>query len=190
MDGTATMRLERLRDEWPLWSEGERLDFCNACSWLGDQADFPDMLRFVMSTDGRQYWSSVALSVAHRLPQEEAFVILRNALHRTEQHTANLTQAIARTAHPEARQSLSAHLEELWRRAGLWDDAPFMNWIAFDATSCIAHLLEIGASASEFEDKVRALSEHRCAGNRDSCSRQLHEHYEWLPLPPRPRFSA
>jgi hypothetical protein len=189
-DGSATITLEQLRTEWDSWSGRERHDFCAACSWLGEQADFPEMLRFIMSQPQPQHWSSVALEVAHHLPQEEAFTMLAAALRRLDDHTANITQGIAATKHPNAKALLSEHLTILWQRPELWLDDPFTNWHAFDAICCIAHLLELGVSPQEYEDKVRLLCQHACEGNRKSCSTFLHGYYDWIPNAEVPPFAA
>ena len=57
---------------------------------------------------------------------------------------------------------------------------PFTNQRAFDATCCIARLLELGALET-FEDKVWRLAAHLCAGNRNACSTHLEAYYPWLP---------
>jgi hypothetical protein len=48
MDSSASMSAsERLR-EWPTWTDDERTEFCQGSDWLHQQADFPEMLRFIM----------------------------------------------------------------------------------------------------------------------------------------------
>jgi hypothetical protein len=185
-DGTATMTIEQLRGEWGGWSHRDRHEFCSGCSWLLEQADLRDMLRFVMTQPEPEYWSSVALAVAHYIPKDEAFGLLRHALANIDSHTANVTQGIAATKHPEAKPLLEKHLEHLWIHPDLWADDPFNNWRAFDATCCIANLLELDAQPTEYEAKVRALSRHVCAGNRQSCGTFLHQYYDWLHKPQIP----
>lgn len=182
-DGTAKVTFAQLRDEWSNWSDAERADFCGSCAWLGKQADFPDMLRFVMRVGNPEHWRSIALAVAVNLPQEEAYRVLLGALQQMDEHTANITQGISHTKHPEAPATLRKLLDHQWSHPRLWDDASFTNWHAFDALCCINHLLNLGASPGEFEDKVRKLAEHACSGNRESCVAYLHQHYEWLPKP-------
>ena len=128
-----------------------------------------------------QEWSGVALSVASQLPRDEAFDILLRALRTVEVgRTSNIGQAIAITKHPDAELTLRHHLESIWAHRGLWDDDEFLNWVAFDATTCIEHLIELGAAQSDFEGRVRQLAGHVCAGNRDSCRNYLSKHYGWL----------
>ena len=115
---------------------------------LGGRGDFPDILRFIMRNADVICVSSVASTVAHSLPRDEAF---RKLLHgcaskgRYGNGTANITKALAFTKHPEAKNLLLAHLKRLWDEGDLWDDDPFKNWRAFDVTCCIAHLLKLGA---------------------------------------------
>ena len=181
MDGSASMTFAKLEAEWPTWTESERLDFCGNCSWLHEQSDFPDMIRFVMRHGGADEWSAIAMSVASSLPQNEAFDVLVSALHALRiGKTSNITQAVAQTKHPEAEATLREHLQSVWERSSLWDNDPFVNWIAFDATTCIAHLLELGAPSADFEEQVRRLSRHVCSHNRDCCRNYLSKHYSWL----------
>lgn len=185
-DGSASISLEQLRGEWSSWSSSERIEFCNACRGLSEQLDFPDMLRFIMGEFEPISWASIAQLVSRHLPRQEAFDSLVAALGRLEGHTANVTQAIALTKHPNAVSVLGAHLTQLWQHPELWKDASFMNWHAFDAICCINHLLDLGVSAEEFDEKVRSLSNHPCARNRETCLSYLHAHFPWLPAPEVP----
>lgn len=128
-----------------------------------------------------EQWSGIALSVAGRLPRDEAFNALLRALRKLEPgRSANITQAIALTKHPEADATLRRHLANLWSHPEVWKDDAFLNWVGFDVTMCIAHLMELGSSHSDFTEQVRRLSEHPCAGNRESCRNFLSKHYSWL----------
>ena len=82
-------------------------------------------------------------------------------------HASNITQAIAKTSHPHAEFTLRRHLHAVWQHPAFWDDADFINWVAFDATTCIAHLIELGASPEDFVEQVRQLSNHVCSHNRE-----------------------
>jgi hypothetical protein len=180
MDDSASITLVQLQSEWPAWTEDERMDFCNSCDWLRLQPDFPEMLRFVMQHGSSRQWPGVAMSVAYHLPQEESFDILLRALGSLDiGKCSNITQAIALTKHPNAESTLRNHLEVVWAHKAIWEDDEFLNWVAYDAMSCIQHLIELGASSSTFEEQVRQLSQHQCARNRQSCAR-LSAHYPWL----------
>ena len=181
MDGSASITVSELKSEWSSWNDDVRGDFCQSSCWLHEQADFPEMLRYIMQHGGSLHWSGIALSVASRLPREEAFDILVRALRSTELgRTSNIGQAIAHTRHPDAVTTLRGHLAALWEHPALWDDDDFINWIGFDATTCIAHLIESGAPTSDFPEQVRRLSEHVCSQNRQSCRNFLSKHYSWL----------
>ncbi len=181
MDGSASITAPELKREWPGWTQGMRMDFCQSSEWLHEQADYPEMLRFIMQHGCPEHWSGIALSVASLLPRDEAFETLVRALGNTEPgHTANICQAIARTKHPDAEITLRGQLAALWEHPALWDNDDFSNWIAFDATSCITHLIELGVSPSDFAAQVRKLSEHVCSGNRVSCRNFLSKYYPWL----------
>ena len=151
-------------------------------AWLHGQPDFPEMIRFIVQqVTTSSEWGEVALSVASELPRDEAFGLLVRALHHTTiGETSNLAQAIAATKHPDAVNTLRNHLAVLWAHPALWDKADSLNWVAFDATTCIAHLIELGAPPLDFSGHVRQLSEHVCPHNRDSCSNFLSKYYSWL----------
>jgi hypothetical protein len=181
MDGSASITFEQLKEQWPEWTEGERSDFCQACCWLNEQSDFGDILRFIMRNGALSEQSGIALSVAGQLPQDEAFGLLVSASHAAEiGESSNFAQAISHTKHPKAEVTLREHLRCMWAQDCLWEDDNFLNWVAFDATTCIAHLLELGVQAVEFEEQVRRLSKHSCSGNRKSCKGFLAKYYPWL----------
>jgi hypothetical protein len=181
LDGSASMTAEQLRREWPTWTEWDRVDFCQECRWLDEQPDFADMLRFIMQHGAPDNWAAAAGSIARNLPAEEAFPFLVRALQaRGDGICGNIIQGIATTKHPDAEKILRQHLQTIWEDPKLWSDDSFLNWVAKDAEACIKHLLELGAPAADFEEKVRRLSEHVCGGNRDSCRRWLSKHYSWL----------
>lgn len=181
MDRSASMTFAQLVRDWPTLSTDERVDFCNECSWLNHQPDFPEIIRFVVQHSSPQEWSAIAQVVASRLPQDEAFDLLVRALRSSDRFpVSNLAQGIACTKHPQAEPTLREHLSKLWRHRSLWDDDSFLNWVAYDATTCIEHLIELGAAPEDFESQVRQLAEHVCSGNRDSCRRFLSKYYVWL----------
>ena len=181
MDGSASLTLAELERDWPTMAGHERLDYCQSCGWLHEQTDFPDMLRFVMKRGGQEELSAIASSIAARLPQEEAFDFLAGVLQTAELSPAsNIGQAIGLTKHPDAQNTLRSHLQSVWARESLWDDDKFLNWVAYDATTCIAHLLDLGASPGDFQEQVGKLSQHACSGNRHSCRNFLSKHYSWL----------
>ncbi len=181
MDGSARISADELEREWGGWAYEDQLDFCRSCSWLAGQADFPVMLRFVMMNGGEDDWSGIAGSVARDLPQSEAFDLLVRALELAKDRpVSNLGQAIASTGHVEAPAVLRSLLEKLWGSPGLWDDDDFLNWTAYDATTCIEHLIQVGVPPEEFSAKVRELGQHPCEGNRDSCRRFLTKYYPWM----------
>lgn len=181
MDDSATITALELQREWPSWTGDVRTDFCGSCCWLHEQPDFPEMLRFIMQHGGPEHWSGIALSVASHLPCDEAFDTLARALQSTAiGKTSNVAQAIAQTKHPNADAALRDHLAVLWAHPALWDAADFLNWVGFDATTCIAHLIELGAPSADFTEQVRQLSEHVCSRNRESCRNYLSKHYSWF----------
>ncbi|HWY75384.1 MAG TPA: hypothetical protein VN281_07195 [Verrucomicrobiae bacterium] len=181
MDGSASMTLEQLRREWPTWTREQKHDFCRASCWLYKQADYRDMLRFIMVHGGPEEWSASAVIIATYLPSGEAFDFLRGVLRDTSVEAyPSIVQAIATTKHPEAEQTLRKYLGIVWAHPKLWIDIEGLNRIADAAVACIRELIELGASPSDFEDQVRKLSEHICAKNRESCRRWQAKYYPWL----------
>jgi len=181
MDGSASISAKELEHEWASWDEGTRLDFCYSCDWLRGQPDFPEILRFIMRQGGSSEWGGMALSVASELPCDEAFGLLVTAMcNTTLGEKSNLAQAIAKTKHPDAENTLRNHLAELWAHPALWDNSDSVNWVRFGATMCIAHLIELGTAPADFAAQVRQLSEHACPHTRDSCRNFLSKYYSWL----------
>ena len=148
------------------------------------QPDFPEMLRFIMKHGDREHWRAVALNVASQLPQNEAVDIHVHALRSINlDHTSNITQGIAETKHPSADSVLRNHLAALWAYPALWDNADFMNWLAHDTTTCIAHLIKLGAPPSDFSEQAQKLSQHACSRNRAKCHQYLSKHYPEISFP-------
>jgi hypothetical protein len=170
MDGSASMSASQLYHDWPIWNDEQRSDFCNACVWLNNQSDFADMLRYVMQHGNVDKWKTIAQSVAKYLPQEEAFLLLQDALSRCEVGgCANIVQGLAETMHPTAKDRLRDYLRVIWRHPDLWKEEQGLNWIAFEATVCIASLIKLGVPVDVFNDDIRKLAQHACSQNRDAC---------------------
>lgn len=181
MDGSASITFDELRRDWSEWDESDRLDFCQECGWLNKQTDLPDILRFIMDSASVAEASAIAMSAATSLPQEEAFSKLLSRLNASKPgKSSNIAQAIALTKHPSAESTLENHLQMLVRHPELWNDSEFLNWIAFDATTCIAHLIELGVQPHAFESNVRQLALHVCERNRKSVQQFLGKHFPFL----------
>ncbi len=175
--------LEQLETEWPGWSDSERLDFCNSCSCFWGRPDFADMLRIVMNSGDPVYIATTASSVAARLPTQEAYAFLEQALQESEGDSENIVQAIAQIGQPGAIDLVRRHLERAWSRRGLMLDHFSQNRNASEAVVTIKYLIVMGAPASEFEAKARLLASHPCKFNRDLCSFNLRDFFGWLPEP-------
>jgi hypothetical protein len=183
LDGSAHFSFEKLKQELPEWSWEERNDFylgAMGCD-LSGQAGWPDLLRYIIANGGPDDWSMVAIQVAVQLPQDEAFELLASCLKRRgNESAANLTHAIAYTKHPEGKTVLGICLEEIWADPKLWDNDSFFNSVAFDATTCIGNLVSLGVSPEEFEDRIRALTEHHCQNNREHCRELFQAYFPWI----------
>ena len=65
------------------------------------QADFGEMLRFILHEGDWNDWSGIASCIADVLPRQEAFELLSEALESTPiEHSANLVQAISTQVTP------------------------------------------------------------------------------------------
>jgi hypothetical protein len=179
MDGSASITAVDLERDWASWTKDLQIDFCQQCSSLFDQFDFPEMLRFVMKHGSLEHWAAIALTVAYHLPQQEAFDFLVRALRAAKDNAraANMMQAIAATKHPDAEAMLRSHLAATWANPTLWDNANSLNSVAYDASACITRLIELGALPADFAEQVQRLSQHVCSRNRVTCRRHFSKHY-------------
>jgi hypothetical protein len=183
-DGSASITASELQREWGNWTEDLQMDFCYSCYFLFGQSDFPEMLRYIMEHGGHKHWCAVALQIVYHLPSDEAFDFLVRALRSMNMvNTSNITQAIAETKRPDAKPVLRNHLAALWTQSALWDNVDFMNWMAHDATTCISHLVKLGAPPSDFTEQARQLSGHACSCNRAKCRQYLSKYYPEISFP-------
>ena len=181
MDGSATMSIQQLRISWQAWTAQEKLEFCQACKWLGDQNDFIDMLRYVMKHGDSSHKGAIACSVAKHLPQAEAFTVLVHSLS-TDNGVANIAQGIVLTSHPGARNVLSGLLDHLWSESTATPTEMHFKGRAFDMICTIQCLLELGAPSKTFTDKIRSIFDGSSPEERDYCSRHLRRHYRWMSM--------
>jgi hypothetical protein len=150
-DGSATMTLPELKDQWSGWSDWEQIDLCQelceaACP------DFPDVLRFIMANGEPQHWSGIALDIVHHLPADEAIPFLFEAYSKSNSGRAgNFVQALAKSGAPEAHKVLRKHLQRLWENPDLFTEEKHINTIAADAAHCLGHLLDLGEPAESSE---------------------------------------
>jgi hypothetical protein len=181
MDASASISAMELQRDWSTWSDEDRLDFCVACRWLFNQADFADMLRFIISKGGAEEWRCIAMLVAQYLPCEEAFRLLSGALSTVEiGNCVNILQAITETKHSDAGATLRRRLRAIRDNPLLWNDDEHRIRVADEAVYCIKCLIELGASPADFEQDVRWLSQHVYLGSRGECRRLLSDQYSWL----------
>lgn len=190
MDGTAEITLSELQELWPTWTWIERHDFTNATRWLHEHAEFPGILRYMLDHGNTEDFCTIALPVSCGLPKDEAFARLSDILDQMPIHrSANITQAIAHTKHPDALERLRQHLPKILSDPRLMEPADFCNDVAYAAACCIEHLLLLNAPSDEFEAHVRRLSGHPSASTLDSLRRRLSKYYPWLGGPePLPTF--
>src|ERR1700728_3893681 len=155
-DGSTSITISELEREWETWSDCERTDFCFACVDMSTEPELPEMIRFMARHAAPKNWHGLlSYLVALVLPGGEACAILLQALSHTDPGgAATVLQGIAMTEYPDASVPLRKYLEVVWAHNALWDDAQLVNWVAFEATACIAYLIDLGATPVEFEGRV------------------------------------
>ena len=176
-DGSATITLPELKEQWGGWSDRERIDFCQELREAGCQ-EFPDVLRFIMANGEPQHWSGIALYIVRRLPADETIPFLLDAYPKFDSHRAsNIIQALAMCGAPEAHKILRHHLQKLWAYPDLFTEAKHINVTAAAAIHCLQHLLDLGEPAEEFRDKYEALLRHPTKSNRQMVQNSLTKHF-------------
>jgi hypothetical protein len=92
MDGSATITIEELKREWEHWTKDEQIDFGQSCSWLHEQDDFADMIRYIAERAAAEVVGSIAGSLGAHLPRDEAFDLLGRALAQNRDRRRNRRQ--------------------------------------------------------------------------------------------------
>jgi len=185
VDGSATVTLEQLKEEWSTWTDADRADFCGSLTDLENtgQQDFGEMVRFLLQSAKVDILGPVVLHLPVRqtFPADETFHLLTGVLRRSSLgHTADVIRALGLTQHPEAEATIRRHLRIIVADPSAWTDADYFNRLARDAAYCILSLVRLGASPTDFEEIARRLSEHACKRNREWCRRNFAKHYAWL----------
>ncbi len=183
VDGSVTVTLAQLPTEWAAWTEHDRMDFCRSIDDLQllEQPDLPAMVEFIVHHANYDELSCVAPCVPRIFPQEEAFRLLLVALENSAiGHGTNIVQAIAGTKHPQAIATLRTQLQSVLNHSALWEDASFVNWVAYEGVYCIRYLIELGAPPVEFEELARKFAQHPCRRIRQSCLKLFSRYYAGL----------
>jgi hypothetical protein len=179
MDGSAQLSAAELRAESSTWSPAERLDYSRSCCWSKGEPDFADQLRFIIANGSAAEWSAVALSFAGVVPTDEGFGTLNSLLDQIPPgERANILQAITRTGHPSALGVMLEEVQALLALPRVWDDDPFLNWLAHDLACAIANAVSLGAEPAQFSSAVARLATHPCQGNVDAARMRLSGAFE------------
>lgn len=102
-DQSASITLSEISTDWSKWSTRDRSDFCLACSFLSESADFPDMIRVVLREGTVRELSLIAPQVASHLPREEAIKWLSGALSDNDPvNSINIRHALSRISENES----------------------------------------------------------------------------------------
>jgi hypothetical protein len=189
VDGSASITLPQLKEDWSTWTDADRADLCDSMHDLENigQQDFAEIVGFLLDNANPAMLGPVVLHlpVTQTFPPDETFQILLEVLQRSNPgHAADVIRAMGKSHHSDAEATIRRHLRLVVADAAAWADANHYNTIALDAAYCIFSLLELGAPAVDFVDIVRRLSEHACGKTREWCRRNFSKHYAWLREPP------
>ena len=185
IDGTASITLQQLKEEWSSWTDADRADFCDSLIDLVnlDQPDLAEIVRFLLQEANVDILGALVLQlpVVQTFSRDETFELLIGVLQRSSLgHTSNIVRALGLTQHPEAGATLRRHLQSIVATPAAWEDAKFHNYLAKDAAYCVLNLVKLGAPPAEFDGIVRRLSEHVCPRNREWCRRNFAKDYAWV----------
>jgi hypothetical protein len=173
LDGSVSITLDELTTSWPLWSDSERLDFCNAihCAPPDDSAD---IFRFLANDQTDHVRSTIASCVALLIPPEESVPMLVNwAQAAPPGHRANYLQALLLTSDSRAHGILQSHFADLLQHPQLMDDAEWYNEVAMDLVWCVKQLLQLSTPAGDLRSAYDKLAQHPCARIRELVGRWL-----------------
>ena len=185
LDGTASITLPQLQQEWSTWTNADRADFCHSIKDLynAGHPELADILHFLLQHAEVDILGPVVLwlPVMQTFPPDQTLDLLLGVLHRASLgHTADVLRALGLTKHPQAEPTLRRHLAAIVADPAAWADAKFHNQMALDAAYCILSLVKLGAPPADFEEIARRLSEHPCERTRHWCRRNFAQHYAWL----------
>lgn len=180
-DGSATITLDELAQEWGTWSNTDRSDFCQAVT----QAKFPhlaDILRYIMQHGDFASWEAVANSVARNLPQEEAVAWLTDVCKSVQVGKgAKFYQALALSRPPYCRDMLMQYLSRTWADGRLLSEDEVFDWVANDAVSLIEYLIQLGQNPNTLADKYKILVRHPNNINKQSAINKLSQFFPGYP---------
>lgn len=175
-DGSATITLKELTNEWHKWSAEERLDFCRSFLWA-QVPDRQDILRFVIDNGDHNEWATIASMVPLELPPDESIRTLKNWCTSCEVgRGSNYYQAVALTGNPEAHSILQDCLRRILATNGLMDSVDF-NWVAYDATCCVEYILKLNDNSEICRKVYDLLSSHPCQSIREQVEYRLTKYF-------------
>lgn len=180
-DGSATITVNQLVDEWGTWSVVERADFCQAVT----QAKFPqlpDILRFIMEQGDMATLELVANSIARNLPQEESAPFLTDVCKTVPVGKgAKFYQALALSRPAFVRDTLMACLNRTWADERLLSEDEVFDWVANDAVCLIEYLVQLGQNPNTLADKYKVLVRHPNNINKQSAITRLSQFFPGYP---------
>jgi hypothetical protein len=180
-DGSATITVNELTDEWGGWSVVERADFCQAVT----QAKFPqlaDILRFIMDQGDLASLEAVANSIARNLPAEEAVPFLTDICKTVPVGKgAKFYQALALIRPAFIRDTLMACLNRTWADERFLSEDEVFDHVANDAVCLIEYLVQLGQNPNTLADKYKVLARHPNNINKQTAINRLSQFFPGYP---------
>lgn len=150
---------EKLRKEWPAWSESQRLAFVRAFGRkLSYSREDERLLDFLMSADNEQILESIAISLARHSEKQKVLDFLIHCLRSTLGPKANYAHALGILGDLRAIPALRTVHDRLAKSIGEERDGVDEGTV-LDFVSCCSALRKIEGS-SVYEDEIRNFLNH------------------------------
>jgi len=179
-DGSATITMEELSEQWPTWRPEEKADFCYAINEA--KLDIlPDIYRYIMTVDPPDYesWSAIAAWVVRKLPESEFSPWLEEACITCPVGKGEkLMQAFALSKTPKAVETLRKCLHRAWNNPQIFVAEGYIDHAAMDAVVCMECLLQMNQGSPDFAEKYQVLANHGIAVNRESAVSRLSMYFK------------
>ena len=180
-DGSASISVAQLEQEWGNWSAADRADFCQAVT----QARFPhlpDILRYIVKNGDFASIESIANSVARHLPAEESVPFITDMCKTVPVGKgAKFYQALALCRPAFCRDTLMQCLNRTWSDNRFLSEDEVFDWVANDAVCLIEYLVQLGQPPASLGDKYRVLVRHPNNINKQSAITRLSQYFPGYP---------
>lgn len=180
-DGSASITVDQLAQEWGGWSALERADFCQAVT----QARVPhlgDILRYIMKNGDLASWEAISASIARNLPAEESVPFITDVCKTVPVGKgAKFYQALALSRPAFCRDTLMQCLNRTWSDSRFLSEDEVFDWVANDAVCLIEYLVQLGQNPNTLADKYKVLVRHPNNINKQSAINRLSPFFPGYP---------